>query len=107
MCVGNVWAIEMQLNQSFFAVEWPVESMRGPIPFLVESTAVESTAVESTAVDSMEVPTGFWLNQPWKEQPMIFLISILWAKCCICNLQDYMLLAFAVKLLWHALGHYA
>jgi len=39
--VGNVWAIEMQLNQSFFVVEWPVESMWGPIPFSVESTAVE------------------------------------------------------------------
>ena len=41
--VGNVWPIwiEMQLFQSFFAVDWPVEIMRGPNPFSVVSTAVD------------------------------------------------------------------
>jgi len=54
--VGNVWPIEMQLFQSFFAVDWPVEIMRVPNPFSVVSTAVDSrnkqlgNAVVSTAV---------------------------------------------------------
>jgi len=31
----------MQLNQSIFAVEWPIEIKRSSIPFLVDSTAVD------------------------------------------------------------------
>jgi len=55
LTVGNIWPIEMQLFQSFFAVDWPVEIM--PNPFLVVSTAVDSrykqlgNAVVPTAVE--------------------------------------------------------
>ncbi len=61
--VGNVWAIEMQLNQSFFAVEWSVESMRGPIPFSVESTAVDQLSTGKSLLIQVYFNRGFNFNK--------------------------------------------